>query len=292
VRAQVQIVLAIALLLFAGYVGYATIFGDDAAVGVTLVELKGDVVRTWADGARQPATQGMAVGPQDRVSVGADGNAVLSFGPEATVRLESKSSVRVLDVDATGVRIELEGGRVQARIRSGSPVLGVDSLGRRVVATDADFTMGVDEEGALSVRAERGRLDLQGIGGASSLDAGQRLDALPGGDAVTRIDSAVDAGLLLEVAWPEVDRTRDSQVAVSGRTGPYAQVEVGRGDEVTRTRAGADGTFTASVALAEGDNAVMVHAEDALGNHQEDSRGLHRDSQAPPATSAEVLWGP
>lgn len=130
--------------------------------------------------------------------------------------LEAESTVRVVDVDATGLRVELEHGRVTARVRAGSTPLGLSSRGRAIYADDADFTVAVDDEGGLALQPDRGSVRVEGFGsGDSVVGAGTRLASLPGRDAVL---AAVPLELLLEVSWPGRETTRQSEIVIDGRT--------------------------------------------------------------------------
>lgn len=288
VRPPLQIALAVLTVLILGLVGYRVLFaaGDEAAL--VLLEVQGSVTSTDAAGVAAAAVPGTPIDPRHSLVVGADGQAVLGLGEETRLTLSNDSSIRVLGVDGSGVRVELEEGRVQARVRPGSPRLTVSNRGRGVEATDADFTIGADGEGGLQLRADRGAVGLQGLGYLDSLAEGKVLTAVSGKEPVVQ-DIPIE--LLLEVEWPDAPATRDAEVRVNGRTDPYARVRLGRGETLTEVRAGADGRFRGSVPLEEGANRLRVEVEDALGNHAEDGKELERDSTAPTVTSTEVLWG-
>ncbi|MCK6506378.1 hypothetical protein L6R53_23890 [Myxococcota bacterium] len=294
-RQALQLVLAALLVLVLGYVGYRLVFSEDHTAGVEVVQAQGEVLRAGADGARAPLSQGDVVRARESVVVGEGAKAVLGVGEGTRLELEARSTLRVVDVDATGLRVELEQGRVSARVRAGSTPLGLTSRGRAIYADDADFTVAVDGEGALAVQPDRGQVRVEGLageGGAAAQAAvgeGTRLLALPGRSPVIE---AVPSELLLEVGWPTSPSTRQSEVTLEGRTGPFAEVQIGGAEGWTRVRAGPDGRFHASVPLQEGENRVQVHATDTLGNRREDEVSLTRDSTAPTISGSEVQWGP
>lgn len=288
-RQGLQILLAALVIAALGYAGYRVLFAEEEGARLEVVEARGDVVRS-APGGSQPLVAGDRLAVDDAVQVGPGSRAVLGVGEGTRLELEAESAVRVLAVEEGGIRVELEQGRVKARVRAGSTPLGLSSRGRAIYARDAELTAAVDGEGALAVDAERGAVRVEGVGvDATEVQAGQRLVAMPGREAAI---GAIPTELLLEVGWPEVGRTRQKDVLVEGRTGAYAEVSVGQGDAWTTVRAGPDGSFRAQVPLEEGPNQLTVRARDALGNTREEEGAVLRDSTAPPITGSEVQWGP
>lgn len=287
-REQVQTLLAAMLVLIGGFVGYSLLFSDGDEIGLSVVSTSGDVVRTDSDGQREDAAAGMRLLPRDELTVGAQGAAELAVDEQTRMTLSSSSSIRVVGVDAGGVRIELEEGRVTARVRPESPTLSITSRGRGVSATDADFDVVAGVDGSLGVEGRRGELALQGFEEVTSLPEGFRLSAAPGLSPQT---APIPAALLLEVAWPEQTVTRDSTVTLQGQTSPYAAVSlIHAGQQPATIRAGADGRFSTALPLQEGDNAVEVMVEDVMGNRERATWEIQRDTEAPPVNT-EVLWG-
>ena len=128
--------------------------------------------------------------------------AVLGLGRETRIRLGPESSLRVTALGPEGVQLELEDGALQATVRPGAPVR-VGSEGREIVATNAEFAMGVSD-GVVQVEALQGEI---GLSGADQT----RLEA---GSVATIVDrraviAPIPEELLLEVRWPAADRTRD-----------------------------------------------------------------------------------
>ena len=276
------------LVLIAGYTGYVWMFESDETPVLRVVDATGSVTWVSAAGERGEAAVGLSLQARDTLAVGDGGRAVLGVGDDARLTLSSSSSIRVLDVDRSGVRVELEEGRVQARVRPGSPSIGVSNRGRSISATDAVFDVAVDAEGALAAQTVEGEVAVQGFDEITSLPAGDRLRALPGEPAVVAM---APEELLLELAWPEEGVTREAEVLIEGRTDPYAEVRVGREGSWTRARAGPDGRFRVSQTLVEGENPLEVEVRDAMGDVVEARHTVVRDSTAPTATRAEVLWG-
>ncbi len=287
-REQIQTLLAALLVLIAGFVGYTLLFSGSDEIGLSVVTTTGAVVRTDEDGLQQDAAPGMRLLPKDELRVGEQGSAELAVDEQTRMTLSSASSIRVVGVDAGGVRIELEEGRVTARVRPESPALSITSRGRGVSATDADFDVVTGADGALGVESSRGELSLQGFEDVASLSEGSRLSVAPGLPAQA---APIPASLLLEVAWPEQVVTRDAEVALRGQTSPYAAVTLlGADRKATTIRAGSDGRFSASLPLQEGDNPVEVVVEDVMGNRERATWEIQRDTEAP-SVNTEVLWG-
>jgi hypothetical protein len=284
-RQNTQIVLLVCLVMVLGYWGYQWRFSDEGGTRLVVVSSSGLVERTDGAGVSQPTEPGVQVDVQDTLTTGADGLVMLRAGEGSQLSLSAKSTMRVVSVDAGGVRVELENGRVSARVRAGAPALGITNRGRAVNATDADFTIVVDPEGAFGVETDRGSVGLQGFEEVVQLQAGHRLQALPGREPVS---APVSSALLLKVDWPEGAVTRSAEVTIRGRTDPYASVVLGDG---TSVRAGADGKFRAKVALKEGENDLKIRVRDVMGRETDSKRTFTRDSTAPSVQSTEVLWG-
>ncbi len=291
-RNQLRVLLAAIAVLLLGWLGWVVLFADDDTPRLMVRSATDATVVGGDDPTPRAATEGLVIGARDQVVVGPAGTAVLTMGEGTRLQLEPDASIRVLEADATGVRVELEGGRVQARVRPDSPVLGVSSRGRAIVARDAAFTVGVDPDGALAVDATEGALQLEGFDGAAELAAGQRLLDQPGRPAV--VDAAT-VDLLLHVRWPDGPVTAGT-TTVEGRTAPYTEVVVRPGgpgpSPGVRVRADVDGRFVAELPLAEGDNPLRVEARDPGGRVAASDGAVTRDSEAPTATSVEVGWGP
>lgn len=282
-RKQLPVLLAALAVLLLGWVGWYLIFLEGGTTKVVVLDPEGTVERRLASGRAALLESGDELAPSDVVRVSGEGSAVLAIGEGSSLRLGSSTSLRLVDVGRDSVQVELEGGRVQARVRAVGPGLRVGAAGRTVGATDADFTMGIDPTGTLAVQAERGTLTMDEVDGVPTLAAGAALIVPRRGDAV-QIDTA--AALLLEVDWPSSPAT-GAVGMVEGQTAPYARVQVGEWEVL----AGADGRFQARLPLEQGANEVAVTARDALGREQAVSRTILRPG-APPIGTAEVQWAP
>jgi len=211
---------------------------------------------------------------------------VLAMGEGTELTLGPNTRLRVLGVEREGIRVELGEGRIQARVRSGSPLLSITSKGRSIRATEAEFSVAVDADGAMVARAEAGSLELEGFGDVQSLGPGAELSAFPGQPTVL---GSISQALLLQVAWPE--GRIGAQVPLEGQTAPYAQVTVRVGEAEETIRADGDGHFASAIELPVGETRIAVEASDATGEASADTRLLEREA-AGPRTQTEVLWGP
>lgn len=265
-------------VLAVAWVGYGFLFGEDVATRLTLETVTGDVRRVDERGSAVGAQQGELLRPRERIVAAPGGRAVIALGPDSRLTVEEDSSIQVVSVDAAGVQLELEGGRVHATVRPGGRRLGIGADGRGVSAEDADFDVVRAEDGTLGVETERGSVDVVGVPGADRLDAGQRLVA-PEGAAAVVVPASEE--LLLSVAWPEGERTRATTVEVRGRTEPRARVRATGALGAVEGRADNNGDFVLTVSLAEGENKVNVEAFSVLGGSVAVTSSLVRDTQAP-----------
>jgi len=281
---ELQAIAVLLLILVVAWLGYGQLFGEGAGERLVVTSVAGSVSRVDGFGAESPAAAGQALRPRDRIVAGEGGRAVLSLGADSRVTLEPRSAVRVLHADASGVKLELEGGRVQATIRPGSGPVGISSNGASVTTQDADFAVVRGDDGTLGVQTTRGAVGLEGLGDTTRLDAGQRLVVAPGGAPLV---APASEALLLSVAWPAAARTADAVTEVRGRTEPNARVRVGREGAWTEVRADAKGDFVAQTRLAEGANDLRVEATSLLGTSVAVSHTVERDS-TPPSFAVEV----
>lgn len=265
-RRLVDLVLALVVLL-AGLSAWWTYTSDEVrAYRVVLTEIEGDV-EIVAQGRTLPASAGAELTASDRIRTGAHARAVLVIGQHSQVRLGPASSVEVRAVDDDGVRLELEGGALQATVRPSGGAVRIGHRGREVVATHADFSVGA-RDGVIQVDAHRGEVALTGV------DQGR----LVAGEQATLVGAhaeigPIPEGVLLQVEWPEAATTRADRARVAGTTSPGALVRlVSPTGAAVEVRARGDGRFVADVPLVEGVNEVRVEAVDLLGR-QADAPG-------------------
>ena len=280
-------ILATLVVLVLGWFGYDRWFGGGQGAELILLDVGGEVLVSRPGAAPVAAKSGTEVRARDGVSVGEGGHAVLTIGAETRLTLGELSSIRVLEVSAEGVRVELEEGRVSARVRPGSPAVSVASQGREFTTADGEFDAVLDGDGGLGVLARSGAVAVTGVVGTDRIGPGQQLVSVPGAPAAL---SAVSSSLLLHVDWPAAGPVKKESVEIEGKTGPYAKVQVRSGETAVGARADAKGEFKVDFPLREGDNPVEVRATDVMGLKSETSGAVQRDTSAPAATSASVLW--
>ena len=287
-KQQLQLLLLIGLVIAFGVVGYGILFDTRPGHELMVVSARSATVAQTAGEGLAPLEPGMTIHVDSVVRTGKDGNAALQYGDGANLMLLSSATMRVLNADRSGVRVELQEGTLSARVRPGMAPLGITNRGRAVNATDADFTVMVDSGGSLSAVPTKGELSLQGFGDTTTLQRNQILRAAPQSEAVV---AAATESLLLDVEWPQQQKTRDGEMELTGRTDPYASVVLGSGPDAIEVRADRDGNFRATVPLKEGDNAVQLTVQDVLGREATQQQTVRRDSTAPVIEAAEVVWG-
>lgn len=275
---EVRALLLVAAIFAVGGIVYQFLFGEESGERFLIVNVSGDVRHVASDGESDLAKQGDHLQAGDRIVSGDGGRAILGLGENTRVAVDASTSVTVLGVNAEGVRLDLEGGRVQATVRPGGGRVGVVADGREVVAEDADFTAVVDEDGTFGVTSERGSLALLGVAGMSQIRNGDELVIPKGGNPLS---APASEALLLQVAWPAPPRTREREVELTGNTQAGAKVVVLGGAKPISVKAGTDGTFRVTIPLAEGQNRLAVVATNLLGKEAKVDAELVRDTKAP-----------
>jgi len=276
VRRELTALFVLVAVLLAGWGGYRLLFEAGGRQELTLDSVDGQV-RHLNGTVSALAHAGEVVQPGERLEAGPDGAAVLSFGPDTRVALQPDSSLKVLDVAPEGVRVALEGGRVQATVREGGAPVAVRAGDREVTARDADVTVARGEDGTVAVSPSRGSVDLAGFGSAVQVSEGQRIVAPPG-QAAAVVASRQERLLELAATPP---RTNLDVVKVQGRTEPSASVVISGGAEPVRVKADGEGGFVATVRLREGQNRLELRATDLLGGEALATAEVERDTTAP-----------
>lgn len=282
-RGELIAIVTLLAILLLGWLGYTLVFGRGGEADLVVQSVNGTVTRLRADGRSAAAQAGESLEREDRIAAGEDGRAVLAFGPQMRVTVAPGAEIAVVDVTAEGVRLELEGGEVQATVRPGSGTLGIGADGRLFEAEDADLRMVRADDGTVAAENTRGVVRFGVEGATQELRAGERVVAPRGGSPLT---AAASEALLLSVQWPS-RRLRAKEATITGRTEPGALVKVGREGAWVSVRAGPDGTFTAHTTLEEGSNDVQVVATSVLGSVGSSSGVLERDT-TPPVLGVEI----
>jgi len=286
-KEHLSVLLAALAVLAVGYGGYFVLFADPTTGRLMVTAVAGEVSRVAPDGRVEPAGTGDFLTEATEIRVGESGHVLLEAGEGSELRLEDHTSVRVLAADRRGVRVELDEGRVQARVRAGSRVLGVRAGVREVTADEGGFRMARDSEGTVRVAVDEGSVRMEGPDGPLSLASGQRFDARIGQPPVIR-DSVVEE-LLLEIRWPSLP-PGEAPAPVDGRTLPHANVRVRGPQGTTELQADAEGRFHAELTVPVGSHSVSVEVDDGLGSGRSETGQLERPIEVPVATT-EVRFG-
>ncbi len=274
-----------AAVLILGYAGYWVLFAEDEYRRLTVASVAGEVIRTSPSGTSAAAGAGDFITASSQIRVGASGHAVLKAGEGTQLVLEKETSVRVLSADRRGVEVELDEGRVKARVQPGSRVLGVRAGPQEARTSAGAFQVARDGEGYVQVAAEQGTVEVIGPDGPTALTAGQRLDGSPTGRP--SITDALLEEILLEVRWAD---PMEGGVPIEGRTIPYAQVAVDGPEGRATTRADGAGAFSTSVPIPPGTHTVRVEVSDSFGAEAAQEQVVERAVAVPVATT-EVKFG-
>lgn len=237
---------------------------ESDAEGLTLAEVRGAVMVIGADAVERQGRAGELLSVEERVATRKESRAVLALGAETRIHLEPESTVQVLSVDHDEVRLELEDGLIQATVRPNSGAVRVGRGDRGVAATNADFRFGVGPDDTVGIELIEGDL-MTTLGSAARLTAPTRVTVTSDGHAEI---GPIRDDLVLEMQWPEA-RTNRKATTVTGSTTPgtRVRVKVGRGEDTRSTEgvADANGVFSVSVELMEGEQVVVVEAVDVMG---------------------------
>lgn len=284
-RRLVDILLVTAVLIagIGAWWTYST--EEERSYRIVLGTIEGSVEIVARDGIT-PASPGVELQASDRIRTAPDARAVLLIGRSSQVRLAEGSVVEVRTIDDDGVRLELEGGALQAVVRPDGGAVRIGHQGRDIVATHADFAMGA-RDGLVQIEAQRGEVALTGV------DAGR----LVAGETATLVGAHAEIGpvpeqVLLEVEWPEPVATRAERVLLEGITAPGATIRLVPASGVPiEVRAREDGRFVAEVPLVEGANEVLVEAVDLLGRTRDVPGTLHLRDTTGPSFRGGVRYG-
>jgi hypothetical protein len=235
--------------------------GEGAPATLIVHEVEGEVslTRTMGDDTEVPV--GLELNDGDRLATAEGGRVVLALGEETRMRLGPTSSIQITAVDETGVRLELEEGKLSATVRPGSGAVRIGNKGREVVADDAVFDVGVYGD-AFQAQSTLGSL----------IVVGTDVTQVEEGEQVTAVGRRAQVGpvpdeLLLQVDWPTRDREAVKAYALRGTSEPGSRIRVtGEGIAPVESQANEKGVFVAMIPLVEGrQSRVVIEAIDALG---------------------------
>lgn len=276
------------VVLIVGIIGYFVVFPAQP-VRITVVSLSGEA-QIIRDGQEQRASVGSQLRIDDGFAVDETGRAALQIGRDSQLEVMESTRIRIVNVADERVQIEIDEGQVRADVRTGQPIVSILHHQQTVENTSqqpARFVVSVDNEDALTVRAEDGSLTLNGFAEQTALVAGQQLHAFPGEQTVVQ---TIPQSLLLAIAWPDSAVVREDELVLEAETQPYASVVVTTNSTPQHLRASADGHVLIPVVLAEGQNTVAVTVADGMGEQVEAQQDILRQS-TPPPMQVEASWG-
>ncbi|MCB9663534.1 MAG: FecR domain-containing protein [Alphaproteobacteria bacterium] len=278
------VVVVLILAALAALVRYTAADGGPGPLVVE--EVQGDVRRV-REGDEIHAQLGMHLRPGDRVSTGPGGRATLTRGGSSSLRLSEGTSVELSGIDDGVIELQLQRGRLRARVRPDGGALRVANAERSVLATSATFDAAVDADGVLTVEAQEGELAVSGLTDVARLQPGQRLVAFADGSSAVE---PIPTQLLLEVPWP--DPSPAELVTVVGRTAAGVEVRLKTSRGEVQGRADARGGFSLEVPLEPGDNQVELIVTDALDRqHRQVGTLVRTPGRAPNIRDIHVDYG-
>jgi hypothetical protein len=276
------------VVLGTGYWGYLQLFSEDTEVpGLVVLEVEGLVEFTRGEGEGQALEVGTQLSENDQLHVGSEGRAVLGIGEGTRLHVDPNSTVQVLGIDGDGIRLELEEGRIQAKVQPGNPSVEI-AHGSKTARTElGGFTMSVSGNDDVLVQSQEGVVGLSGFEDLEELAEGHYVHASPG-EPIISADEA--KALLLHIQWPGEEVRREAGIELQGTTLPNARLQALRGDEQIELRADSEGNFQLELELEEGQNTVQFTATDPLGRSTDDQMTLTVDSTPPSAVETEIQW--
>jgi len=219
---------------------------------------------------------------QDTIRTGDGASAHLQTGDQL-VELGDRSEVTVGEISASVADYMLAEGRVTATTGERGRAIRIETRGTDAVAESASGRFDVASTGAgqVAVAAEHGDVQVSAHGTRVAVHAGEQTVVAAG--ATPAAPSKIPPSLFLKVS--AAGGGRDPVAALHGETAPGAVVSING----TRTMADDRGGFTSHVALAAGDNVIVVSVEDATGRATQKviKRSLDRSG---PKVSTEVDW--
>lgn len=259
------------------------------AVQATLRAVQGEVFVRSAAADWTPGIAGTALGEDQSVRTGDDGEARLDFGRGIEVQMSPRSEFAVRQLAEDLARIRLDQGRLQAAVDPAAQrALQVEAMGGDAVARSQGGRFGVvaDERGQLTVATERGSVRLTSQGVDVDVPAGQMSTAGPGRDGPST-PVVIPGSLFLKLRPAAATKTTRRQNVIAGKTSPGALAYID-GAPVPVDR---EGNFQLRVELREGANQFSVNVLDAAGRKAAattDTIVLERKS---PGIETHVIWG-
>ena len=254
-----------------------------------LTQLTGKVEVKGKDGVWREAKEGDPLSSSDGVRTQDGAYAVLVGGEYWEVKMEPGTEVEVGELSESISKILLGSGMAHATVKGAANKHLFEVKAKKGDAAarteNGTFTISSNGEGTVAVATDEGEVELEGKGRVVIVRAGQRSVVLPGQAPSDPI--AVPSSLLLKVGLPTVSMTNKGKITVIGQTEPGARVDVaGHVVQVDAT-----GRFNAQINLAEGKNALDVHAVSVGGVKAESPHSVERDTHVRRTTVDTSIWG-
>ena len=233
-----------------------------ATRGISVVSVAGAAERRFGNAEWTALTAGDGLQLDEAIRTGQDGHAVLDVGNVATVDVAARSEVAVREISRTVARVRVAEGRIGAVVRGKQGVkLKVEVSGSEAVAETEEgaFDLLSDGKGKVAVATRSGRVRLSAKNKTVEVASGN--ESVVNGDLPPSAPTPVPASLFLKVGAPPSRMQREKSTTIKGQTAPGVVVSVNG----VRTATDEKGAFAATVDLAEGENPVVVEAEDASG---------------------------
>lgn len=227
-----------------------------------LASVSGGVEVAGADGVWRTARVGERLSANDRIRTDDEGGAQLTAADGSIVQLSPATDARVGELRRELKRLTLGQGELTADVRDDpSRVFEVEVDGKGAVARTrgARFVATADGAGSAAVATRRGEVILSARGKEVVIRTGQFARLAAGG--TPEAPRPLPESLFLKVSWPPSTSNRRPLVVV-GQTAPNARVKVG-GHYV---RVDANGKYSATLDLADGEHELHVRASDLAGH--------------------------
>jgi len=232
---------------------------------ITVSSVDGVVERRSGSAAWTKVNKGDTVQQLETIRTDTNGRAVLQIGNVASVQIAPRSQFAVAEISRTVARARIDEGRISADVSGSSGSnLKIETAGSDAVAQTSEGSLDVlaDGKGQMTVSARRGAVRLTAKDKTVEVKAGNQSVAaknLPPSEP-----TAVPASLFLKLGDAPARLQREHTATVTGTTTQGAVISING----VRIQADATGEFKANVELKEGENPLVVSAEDVAGHTQ------------------------
>lgn len=259
-----------------------------AATRVQVARTEGEAWLTRAGGPRVRLAVGTVLEESDAIETSEGSVVELGSGEGFRVSLDGSARFDVKEIAAELARFRLEEGFAEAKVKPGvGQVLVIESSDDASVQTAGGRVSVAAGNGRVAVGVSEGEARLGSGGQIVAVQVGQFSVAEKGKAPTTPVP--LPRSLLLKVDWPTGKETNRPRMVVRGRTTPGALVSLGG----ERVDVGADGAFTHTLFLREGQQTIEASARDVAGRREHSrSRPVVLDTRAPDTKfDTNDLWG-